>query len=85
MAPDPQRAPSASLIKLEKPEKLQTILEQDKQDDCLSCRLTGETKSRGIHRLDIDCYAQEHLRSSVLGATAISPASISCSKWKLGS
>ncbi len=42
MAQDPQRAPSASLIKLERPEKLQTVLEQDKQDDCLSCRLVGK-------------------------------------------
>jgi hypothetical protein len=46
MAQDPQRAPNASLIKLERPEKLQTVLEQDKQDDCLSCRLIGTANFR---------------------------------------
>ena len=35
MPQDPQ------LISLQKPEKLSKVLEADRQDDCLSCRLTG--------------------------------------------
>ena len=35
-------APNATLYELQQPEKLRNVLEQDKQDDCLSCRLIGE-------------------------------------------
>ena len=48
MAQDPHRAPSASVVSLERPERLQTVLGQDKQDDCLSCRLVGEGSFRKI-------------------------------------
>ena len=34
-------APNATLYQLQQPEKLRNVLEQDKPDDCLSCRLTG--------------------------------------------
>lgn len=32
---------TASLIQLEKPEKLENLLKEDRRDDCLSCRLIG--------------------------------------------
>lgn len=35
--------PAATLINLEKPEKLQTLLKQEKVGDCLSCKLVGKS------------------------------------------
>lgn len=32
-----------SLKSLEKPERLQDILKQDREDDCISCKIVGES------------------------------------------
>lgn len=36
------RPTKAALIHLDRPEKLDKLLKQDKLDDCLSCRLMGQ-------------------------------------------
>lgn len=43
MSPDaPEVRPSkAALIHLDRPEKLDNVLKEDKFDDCLSCKLMG--------------------------------------------
>jgi hypothetical protein len=34
-----------SLKSLEKPERLHDILKQDREDDCTSCKIVGESQS----------------------------------------
>jgi hypothetical protein len=41
MARDPVISSPATLYNLQQPEKLSAVLEQDKYEDCLACRLTG--------------------------------------------
>jgi len=43
MSKDSGNTPNATLYQLEQPEKLRNVLDQDKPEDCLSCRLTGES------------------------------------------
>ena len=42
MAGDSGNASKGALYQLQQPEKLRNVLDQDKPEDCLACRLTGE-------------------------------------------
>lgn len=59
-----------SLQSLEKPEKLQDLLKEDRGDDCLSCRIVGES----CFILVLDCYLKnnnKHRRRRLLGSRGI--------------
>ena len=52
MARDTPHLGPAALHQLQQPEKLHRVLEQDKVDDCTSCRITGKKK----HHTPYTCF-----------------------------
>ncbi len=43
------RLSAATLADLEKPEKLETLLKQERVGDCLSCRLVGTSEKANLY------------------------------------
>ncbi|MCJ1238599.1 hypothetical protein MMC14_006589 [Varicellaria rhodocarpa] len=98
MARDTVPSGTATLYQLQQPEKLHDVIQKDKPDDCLSCRITGATAFIGLgaysyfsgqHQLGkqrttiLKSGSRFGMKSREYGITSIAVALVGMGLWRL--